>query len=284
MYEGKSDGDKGYIFVQVETYGFDDDVFIMAQPKNNFINHATNANSLTKVYRSNWGYKFDLPAERDVLVSFTPKSRATREFSTTGKLILRTKWIKKPEQKSIDDVLYTIVATRPTNDPVIKIPERQEIKPVFPIIDQNQIEEEKKKEEQKQKEMEEQQKNEQEEGDVVIDENVEKPDQTDFEQEDYNKTDKVNWEGDKIPDGPWFEKELFMVGGMKVTNKHAVVGGSTVLIIILVVVGVCCIISYYKRKEIAEGGRRLSVAIRQSISGRGSEAPPDPNEKPPDVN
>ena len=75
-----------------------------------------------------------------------------------------------------------------------------------------------------------------------------------------------------------------MVGGMKVTNKHAVVGGSTVLIIILVVVGVCCIISYYKRKEIAEGGRRLSVAIRQSISGRGSEAPPDPNEKPPDVN
>ena len=29
---------------------------------------------------------------------------------------------------------------------------------------------------------------------------------------------KVNWDGDVVPDGPWLDRELFKVGDVSVTN------------------------------------------------------------------
>ena len=118
---------------------------------------------------------------------------------------------------------------------MIKIPERKEIVPVFPIIEEKEDEKEP------------------------------------FENENFNKTDKVNWEGEEVPDGPWIDEKLFMVGGMQITNRHVVIGSSTILIIIIVAVVICSVVSFYKRKEIETGARRLSAVVRRSISGGSSK-------------
>lgn len=103
--------------------------------------------------------------------------------------------------------------------------------------------------------------------------------------ENLNETDfvnpngsKINWEGEEIPEGPWIDRELFKIGDISITNKDVVIGTGTIIIIVLVVFGICSYISWRKRKEIAQGVRRLSTAvrrlstrIRKSISGKGNE-------------
>jgi len=75
----------------------------------------------------------------------------------------------------------------------------------------------------------------------------------------------VDWNGDVIPDGPWFDHKLFSIGDFDVTGKDAAIGTGTLVAIILVAVGICSIISYRKRKSIAIHARRLSsVAMRVS--------------------
>jgi hypothetical protein len=74
-----------------------------------------------------------------------------------------------------------------------------------------------------------------------------------------NDTDvKTNWEGEVVPDGPWYDKELFNIGGTSITAGDAAIGSGVLIIIIIVVVLICLFISYRKRKEIAAGARRLS--------------------------
>ena len=63
----------------------------MAMPFDNYMNHATNGNSLTKVYRSRWGQKFYIPADWDVFVYFSPLKNAdnSNTKSMSGLLKLR---------------------------------------------------------------------------------------------------------------------------------------------------------------------------------------------------
>lgn len=68
----------------------------------------------------------------------------------------------------------------------------------------------------------------------------------------YNTSAKVTWDGKDVPDGPWLDQELFMIGGMmKVTNREVVVGGSFLIVVLLALSAVCIIVSFYKRKTIA---------------------------------
>ena len=86
----------------------------------------------------------------------------------------------------------------------------------------------------------------------------------------------TNWDGNKVPDGPWYDQGLFTIGDFKVT-----VGEATISTIVLMIVGAliavaCLHYSYRKRKIIlknakiaGEAVRRNSLALRASIS-RGS--------------
>jgi len=76
------------------------------------------------------------------------------------------------------------------------------------------------------------------------------------------KPDK-NWDGVKVSDGEWIDKELFKIGDVSITNKTVIISSTTLIIIILVTVAVCLAISYWKRKQIAEGARRASTFIRR---------------------
>lgn len=66
--------DRGFLFVQIEQYGFDEDVIVMVQPHRMFVDHKNNSatNSSTKIYKSRYGNVFFIPAENDVLVTFEP--------------------------------------------------------------------------------------------------------------------------------------------------------------------------------------------------------------------
>lgn len=123
LVQQEPEEEKGFIFVQIETYGFDDDVFLIAQPHANYIDHISNQNSLTKVYRSRWGNKFYFPAERDIFVTFAPVGNAdgSSTKSPIGKIKIRTWYTKQIMQESIDDVLYTLVAPRPVGTPQVPL-------------------------------------------------------------------------------------------------------------------------------------------------------------------
>jgi hypothetical protein len=66
--------ERGYIFVQIEQYGFHEDVLVMVQPYNKFVDHYQNSAvyNETRLYRSYFGYKYLIPAESDILISFKP--------------------------------------------------------------------------------------------------------------------------------------------------------------------------------------------------------------------
>lgn len=87
--------ERGWIMLQMEQYGFDEDVIVMVQPFEKFEDHYINTD-LTKssrIYRSIFGTKFYLPAESEVLILFAPvrnKEGSTRGQSLSGKLKLRT--------------------------------------------------------------------------------------------------------------------------------------------------------------------------------------------------
>jgi len=36
--------------------------------------------------------------------------------------------------------------------------------------------------------------------------------------DDFNSSNKVSWDGEVIPDGPWLDRKLFKIGDYDVTN------------------------------------------------------------------
>lgn len=64
----------------------------------------------------------------------------------------------------------------------------------------------------------------------------------------YIKSHRINWLGEKVPDGPWIEQNLFSIDDFKVGNKDLVYGGSSALLILFALLVACLSVSYYKRK------------------------------------
>jgi len=102
----------------------------------------------------------------------------------------------------------------------------------------------------------------------------EKENDVSLEDKEDKKLDK-NWDGEKVPEGEWIDKELFKIGDVQVTTKDVIISSTALIIIIIGVVIACMVVSYWKRKEIAEGGRRSftyvrrkSIDLRNSIMGQ----------------
>ena len=62
----------GYVYVELEQYGFDEDVFVIIQPSGQFANYNSASSTTTQVYKSRFGTKFYIPADRDILLMFAP--------------------------------------------------------------------------------------------------------------------------------------------------------------------------------------------------------------------
>jgi len=60
--------------IKIEHYGFDQDVIVIMQPRNEFVDHLSNRDmqASTKMYRSVNGLTFFIPIENDALLEFAP--------------------------------------------------------------------------------------------------------------------------------------------------------------------------------------------------------------------
>lgn len=75
-----NEADRGYIFLQVEQYGFDEEVLLIVQEHGKFRDYqlANNAtDKITRVYKVHFGSRFYIPAEYDLLISFEPLKAAS---------------------------------------------------------------------------------------------------------------------------------------------------------------------------------------------------------------
>ena len=82
----------------------------------------------------------------------------------------------------------------------------------------------------------------------------------------YVETNRVNWNGEPVPDGPWIEKNVISIGDLKLKNKDFVYAGSSAMIILVTLLCACLCVSYYKRKSLTTYGRRLSQQLGMSRS------------------
>ena len=86
---------------------------------------------------------------------------------------------------------------------------------------------------------------------------------------------KIDWNGNVIPDEPWYDKTLFTIDDFEVsTGLFAGASAATIVIIASIIFAICSYLAYRKRKLLAGQIRRVSgyvsrvsMKIRQSISG-----------------
>lgn len=77
---------RGYLYVEGEQIGFDEEVYVIIQPRGQFYDFSISnpVNDVTKIYRAYFGRKFLIPAEFDVLISFAPIRYEEKAQATTN--------------------------------------------------------------------------------------------------------------------------------------------------------------------------------------------------------
>ena len=63
-----NENDRGYIYLQLEPYGFDLAAYVIIQPYGHFYdyNKAMPVNGVTKAFEASWGRQFLIPAEYEI--------------------------------------------------------------------------------------------------------------------------------------------------------------------------------------------------------------------------
>lgn len=200
---------------------------------------------MSKVFKSQFGRKFLIPAEYDILIDFAPIAYSKINFDAgyqpqhEGKFRFRAKHVSEITKENRVDEYMQVVDRLPSLNPPDETPQEEII--VVPVEDGEQSVE-------------------------LLD--------------DYALTqkDQKNWDGETVADNgswsAWRGDEAFVIGGISVSNEEAAAGiGATVIVIIILVV-ICCIVSFLERKKIAEEARRASTTIRASVR-RMTGADPD---------
>ena len=79
--DGTATADMGYTYLIAENYCFDNNVIVIVQPRNkfldfNFRSQTNNPEKMTKVFKSTFGRKYLIPAQYDIFLYFAPISFA----------------------------------------------------------------------------------------------------------------------------------------------------------------------------------------------------------------
>jgi hypothetical protein len=250
--DGTAEASRGYIYLIAESYGFDNNVIVIVQPRGkyldfNFRSQTTDPERMTKVFKSYFGRKYLIPAEYDVYLDFAPISYklSGQESLSAGKFQFLAKWVADTTDYENDETVEIVrrlpSANSGTNPDVV------------PVTDPDS-----------------------DDGAVEFQDNTVLPTVEERTSAIDNEIDS-KWKS-------WKDKEAFNIAGVSVSNEEAAVGSTAILIIIIGIVCICCFVSYLERKKIAEEARRASAyakrasqKIRRSIrSMRGQ--PPEPEE------
>ena len=120
---------RGYLYIESEQYGFDEEMYVIIQPKGQFFDFSIEnpVNDITKVYKGYFGRKFLIPAEFDVLIYFAPiKYNSKKQATLNGKFRFRTIHQIAPTFEQLEDENLEIIE-RPV--PIIDEPIEEETTP-----------------------------------------------------------------------------------------------------------------------------------------------------------
>jgi len=254
---GTASADMGYTYLIAENYGFDNNVIVIVQPRDkfldfNFRSQTNNPEKMTKVFKSTFGRKYLIPAEYDIFLDFAPISFAKGTDQTPinpGKFQYLAKWVASTDAYESDDTVEIVQRLPPlegaTEAETVPIANEEEGNGAIEITD-----------------------------DTLL------PDLGDRESA-IDETIGEKWRS-------WKDNEAACIGDLCISNEEAVVGSTAVIIVIVGVVVICCFVSYLERKKIAEEARRASAyakrasqKIRRSIkSMRGQDPGPEEPEAP----
>lgn len=111
----KENKEVGYIMVQIEQYGFDEEVSIIVQPKNAFFDIGKGPdNKIVSTHQVTFGDRFFVPAEEyQILVNFKPvdfyQDDEKKEKSYMGRLKLRSQYVQNinsTDRNSESSIIY----------------------------------------------------------------------------------------------------------------------------------------------------------------------------------
>lgn len=89
---------------------------------------------------------------------------------------------------------------------------------------------------------------------------------------------EINWDKEEVIREGWYNKTLFVIGGVKITAGMSVYTMVAIIVLALLISAITSYVAYQKRDAIAvemrrasEYARKTSLKIRASISGRPAE-------------
>jgi len=93
MYIGKSTKQRGWNLIQIENYGFDDNVYLIVNPQGRYKDFRKDdpVNDITRVYKIDFGRKLYIPAEYELLFSYAPVASRSGKTFAKGKFRYRVK-------------------------------------------------------------------------------------------------------------------------------------------------------------------------------------------------
>jgi len=116
----------GYIYLEIENYAFDEYIFIIIQPRNQFHDfiYECPINQITKIHTFiGFDHKYYIPIEYDIFVSFEPVGNSPFspwDSSHEGQLRFKTKAVQEIDSEHLEDADHTIVE-RPQQHEIIPI-------------------------------------------------------------------------------------------------------------------------------------------------------------------
>lgn len=91
----EEESERGYIMLQVEQYGFDEEVFLIVQPHGQYADFSqSNKDQVTQIYKVAFSQRFFIPAEHDLLLAFKPVKSESNHYSPSGLIKLRA-WLQR---------------------------------------------------------------------------------------------------------------------------------------------------------------------------------------------
>ena len=288
QYNSSKTEELWYLMVQVEQYGFDEEVSVIIQPRFEFYDVSSELipdGQIVAVNQAAFGERFLVPADHDILINFAPTSvyperrvkksymgrfklrawyqdKVTEEDKANRKAIIYWK-AGQEEERKFPEPPKPIVVVEPEPKP-----EEKEEKEEEPEVKETTEEETKPKEKEETETKEDSGKPLPEPEQDPEEEAREEKEAVEMSEEERNST-KVSWTGEVVKDDePWYDRKLFTIADFEVTSGDVAKGSGAFLVFIGVIVGICMAITYRKRHKIAVEIHRLSTVIRASLKGR----------------
>lgn len=194
--------------IQVEQYAFDHDVFLIVQEHGKYNDFKVGvSDAKTKIYGVRFSQRFFIPAEYDIILAYEPTYRANGIVSDGGKIRFKTLL-----QRYLTDsdllATNTKILQRPTTTESEKDTESDTSQDTSEDTSQDTEQSPDSNTEQPDTKPKEEEKETVDDRGVIVIDPADEPE----------PTERVNWDGEAVSDGPWLQREVLTINDTPITN------------------------------------------------------------------